>query len=212
MAFLDGSGADPASEPGVRRAMAEMLALISRAAMRSGDTPALPVSRLPDELWPVPHNVLFDLTAPGGEWIDERARAARSVLSSESPAPIPFHTDFSAANVRVRAGRVCAIYDMDSVALVDEMRGLAGTAVHYTYTGAEREPATSREQARAFVVDYEVARGAALTAIERERLDAAAIYAMAYTARCEHSGDRSGARLEGSMRALLRDAPQTGYV
>src|SRR6185436_18821553 len=70
MAFLDGSGADPASEPGVRRAMAEMLALISRAAIRLGDTPALPVSRLPDELWPVPHNVLFDLTAPGGEWID----------------------------------------------------------------------------------------------------------------------------------------------
>jgi hypothetical protein len=80
---------------------------------------------------------------------------------------------------------------MDSIALVDEMRGLASAAVHYTYTGTSREATTSREEARAFVADYETARGEMLTNVERRRLDAAAIYAMAYTARCEHSGDPS---------------------
>jgi aminoglycoside phosphotransferase (APT) family kinase protein len=211
MAYLDGTGADDARDAGVRRAMAEMLAEIARVALPLRDTPMLPVWRLPDGLWPVPHNVLFDLATPGGEWIDERARRARAVLDASSAPPILLHTDFSAANVRVRDGRVCAIYDMDSVALVDEMRGLAGAAVHHTYTGAGREPATSREQARAFVVDYEVARGKAFTRLERRRLDASAVYAMAYTARCEHSGDPSGGHIEGSMRALLREAPPTGY-
>jgi len=120
---------------------------------------------------------------------------------------------WGAANVRVREGRICAIYDMDSVALVDEMRGLASTAVHHTYTGAERQQSvTSREQARAFVADYEVARARALTSFERERLNAAAIYAMAYTARCEHSRDPAGLQMEGSMRAALREAPSTGYL
>ena len=193
--------------------MAEMLAEIARVATPLRDTPMLAVSRLPDELWPAPHNVLFDLATPGGEWIDERARMARAVLDASLPAPIVLHTDFSAANVRVREGRICAIYDMDSVALVDEMRGLASTAVHHTYTGAERQQSvTSREQARAFVADYEVARARALTSFERERLNAAAIYAMAYTARCEHSRDPAGLQMEGSMRAALREAPSTGYL
>ena len=212
MAYLDGTGAEDSREPRVRRAMAGMLAEIARVAAPLRDTPFLPLSRPPDGLWPVPHNVLFDLATPGGEWIDHRARLARSVLDASSPAPILFHTDFSAANVRVRDGRVCAIYDMDSVALIDEMGGLAATAVHHTYTGAEQESRTTREQARAFVAEYEVARGRALTDLERERLNAAAIYAMAYTARCEHSGDPSGANMQRSMRAVLHQAPPTGYL
>ncbi|WP_193364922.1 phosphotransferase [Leptolyngbya sp. PCC 6406] len=183
MGYLDGTRAGDARNPAVRRAMAEALAGLIRAGTAFRDTPMLPVARVPTRLWPVPHNVLFDLSAPGGEWIDDRARASRSILDTSAPPEILFHMDFSAANVRVWDGHVCAIYDMDSIALVDEMRGLASAAVHYTYTGTPGEATTSREQARAFVADYEVARGKALSKVERHRLDAAAIYAMAYTAR-----------------------------
>jgi Ser/Thr protein kinase RdoA (MazF antagonist) len=211
MAYVDGAGADDPREPGVKRAMAGMLAEIARLATPLRDTPALPESRLPSTLWPTPHNVLFDLAAPGGDWIDERARAARSVLDASAPPPVVFHTDFSAANVRVRGGRVCAIYDMDSVALVDEPRAVAANAVHHTYTGEPGQSPTTRDQAQVFVAAYETARGRAFTREERERLHAAAIYAMAYTARCEHSGDPSGARLEGSMREVLRTAPTSRY-
>ena len=85
MAYLDGARAEDARESSVRRAMAEMLAEIARVATPLRDTPMLAVSRLPDELWPAPHNVLFDLATPGGEWIDERARMARSVLDASLP-------------------------------------------------------------------------------------------------------------------------------
>lgn len=211
MAYLDGTQAGDARNPAVCRAMAEALAGLVRAGTAFRDTPMLPVVRMPAGLWPVPHSVLFDLSVPGGEWIDERARASRSVLDASAPPAILFHMDFSAANVRVRDGLVCAIYDMDSMALVDEMRGLAIAAVHYTYTGTPREATTSREQARAFVADYETARSKALTEVERQRLNAAAIYAMAYAARCEHSGDPSGERIHAGMRSILRSAPLTGY-
>ena len=212
MAYLDGTRAQDPREPGVRRAMAEILAEFARVAMPMRDIPMLPIARLPHGLWPIPHNVLFDLGTPGGEWIDERARSARAELDATSPEPMLLHTDISAANVRVREGSVCAIYDMDSVALVDEMRGLAGAAVHHTYTGDGRELRTSREEARAFVADYEAARGKSLALQERERVNAAAVYAMAYTSRCEHSGDPDGLQTDGSMRSILREAPSRGYL
>jgi hypothetical protein len=211
MSYLDGAQPDDAHSPEVRRAMARMVAEITRLAAPLRDTPDLPVSHLPNRLWPRPHNVLFDLEAPGGEWIDERARAARAVLDAASPPPVVAHTDFSAANVRVRDARVFAIYDMDSIALVDEVRSVASMAVHYTYTGAEGETRTSRDQARAFIADYEQARGTPFTPAERARLDAGAIYAIAYTARAEHSIDPLGTWIDGSMRARLREAPPRGY-
>jgi Ser/Thr protein kinase RdoA (MazF antagonist) len=212
MTYLDGERPADPHLPSVRRAMAEALADVLRLAKPYRGTPDLPVSRLPgDQLWPPPHNVLFDLGAPGGEWIDERARAARVVLDPVRQPAILGHTDFSAANVRVRADRVVAVYDVDSMALVDEVRLLASIAVHHTYTGRDGEPCTSPEEARAFVGEYERVRGTPFTRAERDRLDAGAVFALAYTARCEHSLDPTGALLAGSARELLRTVPTRGY-
>jgi hypothetical protein len=153
-------------------------------------TIAVPRERLPrDSLFPPPHNALFDFAAPGGEWIHARAGDARIVLDGTPEQPVVMHTDFSAANVRVSTGRIVAVYDMDSVACIDEMRALASAAVHYTYLGDPPWTLPTRDEAIAFVDDYVRARGKPLDAAEKKRIDAAAIYALACTARCEHGID-----------------------
>jgi hypothetical protein len=173
------------------------------------DDDALVGSPLPaGALFPPPHNALFDLAAPGGEWIDARARAARAVLDAIPERPVVIHTDVSAANVRISDGAVVAVFDADSMARVDEMRALAGAAVHFTYTGEPGSTLPTRAEASAFVADYLRARGRPLDAAERARLDAAAIHAIAYTARCEHTRS-DGAR---AMAAVLRAAPDAFFT
>lgn len=148
--LADGAFRD-AHEPPVRRAMAESLADFVRRAEVFRDVPSLPVSAPPaGRLFPEPHNVLFDFATPGGEWIDERARRARAVAGTAQRSVVA-HTDHSAANLRILGDRVSTLYDMDSTALVDEMRCLAGTAVHFTYNpnlGSWTWP--SREEAISF--------------------------------------------------------------
>jgi hypothetical protein len=128
-------------------------------------------TRLPETLFPAPHNALFDFGRAGGEWIDERAVRARSVFD-RAVTPVAMHTDFSCANVRVVGGRVAAIYDMDSVCNADEVRTVASMAVHFTISGDAPWTWPTRDEACSFVTAYEAARG---TTLDRERLNAAAI-------------------------------------
>jgi hypothetical protein len=165
--------------------------------------------RLPPTLFAPAHNALFDFSRPGGDWIDERAAAARTVLATGA-SPAAMHSDFSCANVIVAGGRIAAIYDVDSVCLADELRVVASVAVHYTYIGDGAWTWPSRAQACAFVAAYEAARGTPFDRAERARLDAAAIYAIAYTARCQHGyvGPSDG---PSAMCAALRAAPDAYF-
>lgn len=214
MSYLDGGPAADPHRPEVARSMAALCARVVALAAPLRDRPDLPVQELPaGTLWPTPHNVLFDMSAPGGDWIDDRAREARAVLDAERPRLVLAHTDVSGSNVRVVAGAVTAVYDMDSVALADEVQSLASIAVHFTYTGDEGKWTwPTGEEARTFVADYERARGRPFTAAERTRLDAAAIYSMSYTARCELSGPGGTAESPGCMRDRLRNAPSRGHL
>jgi hypothetical protein len=176
---------DDPHAPSTRRALAGFLArtVALGAALPMRDR--LLRSTLPaDAVFPPPHNALFDFSAPGGAWIDDHARRARMILDEPMP-PVVMHADVSCANMRVAGGAVVAAYDMDTLAWIDEARCLGSIAVHFTYTGEPGSRWPSREQALAFVDDYEAARGTAFTARERERIEAAMTYAMAYTARCE---------------------------
>jgi hypothetical protein len=208
ISFLDVPARDDPHVADVRRAMADLLArtaAIGRAIEGRAELTRLPCSVLPpDALYPAPHNALFDFSAPGGEWIDERARTARAVLDAIQEPAVIMHTDVSGANVKVAGGRVVAVFDMDSVARIGEMRCLGNTATHFTYTGDPPWTWPIRSEASAFVEDYARARGRSLRPDERRVLDAAAISAMAYTARCEHGLDPEQ---DGPMRALLRQAP-----
>ncbi|MBV8756381.1 MAG: hypothetical protein JO257_03835 [Deltaproteobacteria bacterium] len=208
MSFVDPGAADDPHAPATAVAMATEAARLSRVLSGSvgpaaGVGATLPDrTRLPPTLFPPAHNALFDFTRPGGEWIDRRAAAARAVLD-QGITPTAMHCDFSCANVRVVGGRVAAIYDVDSVCVIDEPRCVASMAVHYTYTGDYPWTWPSREQARTFVAAYEAARGTPFTAAERARLNAGAIYALAYTSRCEHG--HAGA---AGMCEVLASAPE----
>jgi Ser/Thr protein kinase RdoA (MazF antagonist) len=216
MTYLDGSEAEDPHHPAVRRLMAEVVAELVRRLEPLRDTPDLPASRRPTDavLWK-PHNALFTMDWPGGGWIDDRAREARAVLDADIPPPTLVHTDISGANVRVRDGRVRAVYDMDSVALGDELSVLASIAVHYSCTGDPGGSWPSREEAAAFVADYERVRARPFSGAERERLDAGAIYAMAYTARLRiptsPEVDVDAEPPPDEMAERLRSAPTRGF-
>jgi hypothetical protein len=204
MTFVAAPRTEDPHSAATRRAIAEGLAWFVELA-RSLDVD-VPRVTMPEGLFAPPHNALFDFAAPGGEWIDAIAREARDALGTIAERPIVMHTDFSASNIRVTSGRIVAAFDMDSVAHIDEMRCLASTAVHFSYLGDPPWRLPTREEAIAFVDDYVRARGRALDAVERARLDASVIWAIAYTARCELA-----LGTPGTMCAALRDAPRTYF-
>jgi hypothetical protein len=206
MSYLAVPQRDDPHVPATGEAMAHELARV-KGLLAGRDLPER--WRLPVTLFAPAHNALFDFSRPGGAWIDERASAARAVLATGATLAA-MHCDFSCANVIVAGGRVAAIYDVDSVAIVDEPRIVASAAVHYTYTSVAPWLWPSREQACAFVAAYEAGRGAPFDRGERARLDAAAIYALAYTARCEHGyvGPSSGS---SAMCAALEAAPDAYF-
>ena len=195
-------------EPEVRRALATSLARFVELATATGIRPRREFLRPSGALWPKPHNVLFDFeaTAAGAEWIDEIARAARSVPAAGRE--VVGHTDWAAKHVRFDAElRPTAVYDWDSVDTELETRLVGGAAGSFTYTEELAQPVVrwpSPDESAAFVADYEQARGEPFSAAERLTVDAACVYLLAYAARCHHAvgGDTRDQRLEDHAAAL----------
>jgi hypothetical protein len=197
-----------------RRVLVEGLLRFVRAAqplLGSVEVPAAyPFDAPSDRLWPPPHDLRFDLTLAGGEWIDELGAEARSVLSAPSGRTVIGHADWRVQNLRVQDGRIVAIYDWDSVARFPEPALVGATAATFTATWGDRrfDPYPSLDDVRAFVTDYERARGDPFSDDERRTMDAAGIYRLAYSARCEHSDAHQGRLPESppsrGWRHLLR--------
>jgi hypothetical protein len=180
----------------VRRGMAATLwRLVERCRSL---TPAIDLTRsamkpAAGDLWPTPHDGRFDFvaTARGAEWIDELAQRARGVIAHGSPGEeVIGHSDWRAQNMRFADGQVSAVYDWESLAKQPEPV-LVGAAAHgFTTNWAEPPPGRqfpTLAETEAFLEDYEHARRSAFAAGERRMARAALVYAMAYTARCEHS-------------------------
>ena len=188
----DGDWAN-AHVPAVRRTMAEHLAVLIDLGRDVVDLPGLRselLSRIEEgRIWPRPHSAIFDFeaTAAGSEWIDELAMRARDALRQSAGERVLGHVDWSVKHFRFRDGKVTAIYDWDSLAVDAEPVIVGEAARGFTFTW--RIPvrlAPSLDESRAFVSEYEAARGTPFTSAERETAGAAAVYALAYTARCEH--------------------------
>jgi hypothetical protein len=191
--WLPDPGMRPGGSAAGRRVSAAGLALqIALCTNVSGVAPLAghPLGSRGDRLYGAPHSPLFDFdsTGVGAEWIDDIARRATLVREEDESTPLVAHTDWSARNVRFDENHLLAVYDWDSLTLVRESAALGQAAMTWSVTadpGGTEFPNASSVQA--YMDDYESARDNRLSPGQRRAARAAAVFVLAYTARCEHS-------------------------
>ena len=191
--WLPDPGMHPGGSAAARRVSAAGLAVqIALCVNVSGVAPLAPhpLRSRGDRLYGTPHSPLFDFdsTGVGAEWIDDIARRAKLVREEDESVPVVAHTDWSARNVRFDESRLLAVYDWDSLALVRESTALGQAAMTWSVTadpGGTEFPNVS--SVLAYMDDYESARDSRLNPGQRRAARAAAVFVLAYTARCEHS-------------------------
>jgi hypothetical protein len=212
--FIDRGVVGNAHEAGVRMGLAAALHSFVEASAPliplDGLRLVAPLGLSDDRLWPTPHDLRFDFSVQGGEWIDQAGATARDRLRATTARAVIGHDDWRVENLRVHDDVVVAIFDWDSVVLSPEP-ALVGHAAHaFTadWGSQEIDALPTLDESRAFVADYEAVRGSAFTVSERESIDAAHLYALAYSARCEHSDATLGVfpdmGLDYGWRGLLR--------
>jgi hypothetical protein len=210
--FVDEGVYHEAYDPAIRRSMAEMLAWLIHLTRKPDAIPSVQPSsldlRLPaGVIWPTPHSKLFDFeaTATGAEWIDEIARRAQEITLHGAGQLVIGHTDWGVKHFRYVGKKVRVIYDWDSLRFEKEPIIVGHAASYFTYTeffGGSRLP--TGEEMRAFIAEYEAARGKPFTYQEHQTLQAGKGYGLAYGARCEHAlNPNETAYPEGSSRSLL---------
>lgn len=199
--------------PHEMRASAHGLArLVSlAAAVDPAGLDAHPMSLPETQLYPEPHSPLFDFaaTATGARWIDDIATAAREQMVTDSL--MIAHGDWSARNVRLDGDGLTCVYDWESLQLVPEATAVGIAAATWRYVGEPDEPlAPTATEIRRYVDAYEVDRGRPFGPTARLGAHAAAVYALTYTARCEHAlapgtttGRASGRLADDGLRSLL---------
>ena len=203
-AFADiGSKAD-ARRPEIRGALAASLHTIVQACDPLVDSSSLgPVvlGSAGNELWPTPHSKLFDFaaTARGAEWIDDLAARAKERMNPVGKIVVG-HGDWRAEHVRFLSNKPVVAFDWDSLCREHEpaLIGAAANGFCADWSKGDSRQAPSLDEARAFVRDYEEARGEMFSAEERRLCGACLAYASAYTARCGHA-----------LGADERDKPRT---
>jgi Phosphotransferase enzyme family len=210
--FVDEGEYREAYDPTIRRSMAETLAWLIQLTRRPEAIPGVQAAsldlRLPaGVIWPAPHSKLFDFeaTATGAEWIDEIARSAQEIKLNGAGQLVTGHTDWGIKHFRYVGKKVRVIYDWDSLRFEKEPIFVGHASWYFTYTeffGESRRP--TDEEMRAFILEYEAARGQPFTYQEHQTLQAAKIYGLAYSARCEHALNPNETTYpEGSSRSLL---------
>jgi hypothetical protein len=189
--FLDRSERGNGFEHECRKLIATGLAELIRL-LRSfeGEISCLKHFQRSESLYPQPHSKLFDFkkTAAGAEWIDDFAERARQAEAQEDK-PLLGHGDWRVEHLGFREGKIVATYDWDSLAFRPETE-LVGISAHgftadWTLEGFRRIP--TADDIRAYVADYEAARGRPFSKRELRSVLATCVYCIAYGARCAHS-------------------------
>ncbi|MDX6514368.1 MAG: hypothetical protein QOH73_34 [Gaiellaceae bacterium] len=191
--LIDRGTAPNGHDPAVRRALAAGLCdIVQRCrplvALEGLDEHAMTVP--PGALWPTPHDRRFDFegTSSGAEWIDRLAAEACRIRDAASAELVVAHSDWRVQHVRMLDEKLTAVYDWDSIMLMTEPQAVGSGAHAFTMnweTGDLVSP--SLEEMRAFVAEYEEARGRDFSPVERRAAFGSLVYSLAYTARCQHS-------------------------
>jgi hypothetical protein len=211
--YVDRAEAPDPHDPSIRRAMAHSLHAIVAALLPFAGASTLPPQLLSAShqtaLWPVPHGRLFDFgaTCRGAEWIDELATEARGRMTPAGRIVLG-HGDWRAEHVRFDGARFVVAFDWDSLCR-DHEPTLVGFTAHGFSADWSREThrqAPTLEEARAFVDEYQLARGRVFDPDERIVCGAAFTYAVAYTSRCVHALGRDERETPGTFPHLLASA------
>jgi Phosphotransferase enzyme family len=144
----------------------------------------------PGQIYPTPHSPIFDLagTSGGAQWIDDIARSAWRQRESHDLPQVIAHMDWSARNVRFDQFGISAVYDWDSLSLAPEAVAAGQSAATWRSTGeAEDRHAPGADEIDRFLHSFGAARGTPLSASEWSAARGAAVWVMAYAARCEHA-------------------------
>ena len=154
-------------------------------------------------LYPEPHSPAFNFeaTTTGAEWIDDLARLARA-NKTDTPTVVA-HTDWSARNVRLRADGIAAVYDMDSLAVISLPAAVGQAAATWRATGEAGEPVAPDLDE---IEDWFDCFPIRLSKAERSASIAAALWTLAYTARCEHAIDPNERTHRRARPRLRQDA------
>ncbi|HEX3777737.1 MAG TPA: phosphotransferase [Polyangiaceae bacterium] len=202
-AYLDGDQRD-AHEPAVRRELARGLAELCTllAPVDASELPLTP-TRL-DTLWPAPHRS-WDHSALDGEdasFIDQQAATAQRAIKKSKLRRIAAHLDWGVKNARFRDDTLCAVYDWDSLHSASEAECAGRAAAQFT---AQWEIPTlltpTPDEARAFLDEYQAARGKRFSRAERAVAAAGARYLVAHVARSELAmGIPEGDNFRGLLR------------
>jgi hypothetical protein len=197
-----------AHEGDVRRAMASTLARLVELASR-GVRPRRASLHPEGDLWPKPHNALFDFeaTAAGAEWID--AIGAQAAAVERVGREVVGHLDWAAKHVRFDEElQPTAVYDWDSITTELEPVVAGQAAASFTYTEELDLPVArwpTPNESGAFLAEYERARGAEFDERARRTAGAACVYLLAYASRCHHAvgGAAADIQLEAHADVFL---------
>lgn len=152
-----------------------------------------PAASVVGGLYPRPHSPLFDFdaTSHGAAWIDDLARAARTITDELRAPAVIVHTDWRGDNLRVDdAGtELVAVFDWESVRVEPEAVALGQVAAMHSidWSGPADPYFASGGECVAFARCVERARAAPFAADEWAAVQAAIVYGWSYTARCEHA-------------------------
>jgi len=206
--LTEGDAADGRT-PADRRLLAEGLAqhidlLRGRPALLRGTGAGPSWCRYQDGPWPVPHDPIVDFrsTPAGYAWLDSYAeRASNQVLSYRNPDELVVgHADWYGGNAAVAGGELVATFDWELVA--EDEAVIAGfAAACYAASPTSGAGLSNPEQAIAFLRDYDVARGVALTHHQQRAAAGATAWILAFNARWE-IGLPAG---EGATTELVRE-------
>lgn len=203
-----GDAHDPAIRKAIVRSLARMIA-ISESFEGAESFGRAWFSGLPEgQVFPKPHSPLynFDATKEGAEWIEALAAEARERRKFAEGPRVIGHFDYRVEHVRFEGGEVVSSFDWDSLHFEHLPVLIGSLAPHFTIDWHREDlvRTPTLDEMRAFVADFEDARGRPFTAEERFILTGSLVYGMAYSARCNHASNPHEEGLNGDLRPTLR--------